>query len=88
MAPGVTFVHQRFETDGRAPSRLSTAPYLAFVANLSVDLFGATFLRLDGRAATQLVRVRTAPSGEEKLDVLLSLRAALLLGMYFGTAEH
>ena len=77
---GVNVAHQRFDTAGRAPSRTSTAPYLAFVANLTVDLFGRTFARLDARVASELARVRSGAS--ERLDVLLSLRAALLFGVY------
>jgi hypothetical protein len=86
LAAGAAIAHQRFETQGSAPNRTSTAPYLAVITNLTVDLHGPIFLRLEARAATEFTTVQERTSVDAKVDVALALRAALLIGVYLSPA--
>jgi hypothetical protein len=87
IAAGAAIAHQRFETTGLAPSRTSTSPYMGVVADLTLDLSGPMFVRLDLRATTQLVHREVPQLEDTELDVMLALRGALLMGFYLGSAR-
>ena len=84
VAGGASIAHQRFATRGHAPSRTSTAPYIALLANATVELGGPVFARLVVRAATRLVKRQPSKASEPELDIELALRAGLLVGLYLS----
>ncbi len=88
FAAGATIAHQIFETRGSAPSRTSTAPYVALALDLTMDLHGPWFLRLHTRTATELTQLQQESGLPRELRVLLALRASLLVGMYLGAGSR
>jgi hypothetical protein len=85
---GAALAHQRFETEGHAPSRTSLAPLLAGVVDITLALHGPLFVRFDGRAVSQLTTYERSGTAGQQLDVTFALRGALLVGMYLGQASR
>jgi hypothetical protein len=85
---GASLAHQRFGTQGHAPSRTSLAPLLALVVDVTLALHGPLFARFDGRAVSQLTTYETQGTAERELDVTFALRGSLLVGIYLGQASR
>lgn len=78
---GGRLVHQRFETEGRAPSRTGWSP-LAFVAVVpSVPVSGRLYLALDARLVGYLQQYQATATDSVDLRAPLAGRAALLVGL-------
>lgn len=85
---GATIAHQRFDTLGRAPNRTSAAPYLGLITQATADLHGPLFVRLEFRAATEFASEQRNAMSDPKLAVTVSLRAAVLMGVYLGATQR
>ena len=83
VGPGLSLFHQRFETRGTAPSRLSAAPFLGIGAALQLGLPHGLYARADLQGETHFVRVIDHMQAAAELNVGFALRTSVGLGKQF-----
>lgn len=76
---GAAVFSQRFDTPGRAPSRITFAPMLAPRASFELDFGAGFFGALDASGETYLLRTQ-APREAASLDPHFALRTSLAFG--------
>jgi hypothetical protein len=82
IGAGIALVSQQFATEGRAPQRLVSQPFLQLILLLTAELTQRLFVRLDGRAETHFVKLQERAGAEPQVVAPFVARGALLLGVY------
>jgi len=83
LGAGVSLFDQRFDTRGRAPARLSAAPFIAPGLAARLDLSGGFYGDLHVAAETHFLRLIDASERDPYLGIAFVVRSGLAVGKYF-----
>lgn len=79
----VALTHQSFETEGLAPSRLSTSPVGLVRAGVGYTFADRFFAALDGRVEVHLLQLQRGTYADPELEAGTAVRGAASLGAQF-----
>jgi hypothetical protein len=83
LGGGVTLWNQHFNTQGRAPSRQSAAPFLGLNAGVARDLGAGYQLALDVAGETHFLQLQASAWEKPRMTTGFAVRPTLRLGKYF-----
>lgn len=83
LGGGAAVTTQTFETNGVAPSRASTAPYVLAALNFTFDVTQAIFFDVDARGETYFVNLQETSAARSHVVAAFALRGAVLGGVHF-----
>jgi hypothetical protein len=83
VGAGASWLHQRFETTGNAPSRSSLTGHVGVAASADVDLGRGVYLFLEEAAETYLLRILETKTLDESWHASVAFRQLLGLGKTF-----
>jgi hypothetical protein len=83
LGAGASLFVQRFNTPGRAPSRLSAAPFIAPGVAARLELSGGYYWNLHVAAETHFLLLIADSRHDAALGISFAVRSGLALGKYF-----